>query len=716
MTDLVTLTQPTFALKPGAVFTMEGERALVERHLPDGKWQFLMIEDREPRFRTDAQLADLMKRGDFFLDHEPGLRVVDVPPISPLLVGPDAQKNNARKHDYVRACLAAPGGFARSRPRLRPIIQAVADSRNETPPGFSTVLGWIDEHKRYGEIWGTAAYSDRHDLKGPRGHQLLPQQERAIEAGIERWLKVRKKGLAYAFVCEQVRAYDEENGAFIDKDALGPEFVDADGRLRPPSLRTFERRCAEVDRFTRDWALKGPAYAKRKNRTRETRALPDRPYAEVEVDHTRLDFMVIDDLTGALLGRPEITVFRDRATAMILGYGLGFEEPSYAAFVEGLRHAIYPKDLSRFPGIRNSWPCHGRIENLIVDNALHFLGDNIEAAGRELGFTVLRCQPRQPWLKGGLERFFGSLNTGLAHLLPGTTLSNVASRSDHEHLGKATLTLLEFEALLNVWICDDYHASVRKGLGFIRGFGDVPLKVWEDKAKKFRPAPLPHPDLFMSLAGDVDTRTIQNDGICWDHIKYESPALWALRSHPRHRRPKEGGSTEYKVVRDPYDLGRITVLDPFEGERLIVPATEAHRDYATGLTLHQHQVITAQAREKRGERVDFQALVEVRAWLAEVAYSISQQPSRKQIERRLSRYLNTEMTRRRISNIQAAPVEGSPVGFDDVMPPAAMVADIGRETWADTVAAEPSMSLTSSRREDDLDDIRARKNWDEFDG
>lgn len=279
MTRLVSTAQPTFALSPGAVFTMEGDRALVERRLPDGKWQFLMIEDREPRFRTDAQLADLMKRGEFFLDDEPGLRVVDVPPISPLLVGPDAQKNNARKYDYVRACLAAPGGFARSRPRLRPIIQAVAEARDETPPGFSTVLSWVDEHRRYGDLWGTAAFSDRHDLKGPRGHQLLPYQERAMQAGIERWLKVRKKGLAYAFVCEQVRAYDRENGAFLGKDALGPQFVDDDGQLRPPSLRTFERRCAEVDRFTRDWAIQGPAYAKLKNRTRETRALPDRPDA-----------------------------------------------------------------------------------------------------------------------------------------------------------------------------------------------------------------------------------------------------------------------------------------------------------------------------------------------------------------------------------------------------------------------------------------------------
>ena len=54
------------------------------------------------------------------------------------------------------------------------------------------------------------------------------------------------------------------------------------------------------------------------------------------------------------------------------------------------------------------------------------------------------------------------------------------------------------------------------------------------------------------------------------------------------------------------------------------------------------------------------------------------------------------MTRRRISTIQAAPVEGSPVGFDDVMPPADLVADIGRETWADTVAAQTPLSRSSA--------------------
>lgn len=718
MTDAVPSVTPAFALSPGAVFTVEGERALVERRLPDGLWQFLVIEDRKPLFRTDSQLADLMSRGEFYSDREPGLRIIDVPPISPLLIGPDAHARNHDKHQYVIACLNAPSGFARSRPRLLPIINATAELRGEEAPSFNAVLAWIDEHERHGDLWGTAAYSDRHDLKGARGSRLQPYQEDAIQVGIEHWLKLRVKKLAYAVVQEEVAAYDQMNGKHLDKDALGPTFVDELGRLRPPSERTFQRRCEDLDRFTQDWALLGPAVAKRKNRTRQTRALPDRPYAEVEVDHTLLDIMVVDDRSGALLGRPHITVFRDRATAAIGGYALGFEEPSYAAFVEGLRHTIYPKNLSRFPGVRNPWPCFGRIENLIVDNGLEFLGDSIEAAGRELKFTVLRCQPRQPWLKGALERFFGSLNTGLNHLLPGTTLANTVTRSDHEHLGEATLTLREFEALLNLFICDIYHAEPRKALGFIRGFGDVPLKVWEDKAKTFRTAPLPHPDVFMSLAGELEYRTIQNDGIAWDYIKYESPALWALRSHPKHHRPNEGGSTRYKVIRDPYDIGSITVVDPFDGSLIRVPATQAHIVYATGWTVHQHKVVMANARKKLGERVDFDALVEARAWLARVVYGISQQPGRKKIERRLTRYLNAEITRRHITTIQSDPSVGSPAGFDDLMPPLRLGSDIGRETWTETVTAvvaDPPSALLGPD-DDDLGAIRARKNWDEFDG
>lgn len=706
-------TGPAFSLPVGAVCNLNGVRVVVERRLSDRTLQFLSVEERTPLFYSDQQLAEMMKEGGFYLENDGGRAETVPPPISPLLVGADAYARNQRKHHYVTSCLSSPD-FARSRKRLTPIIAEVASALGENPPAFSTILEWIDEHGRHGGHWGTAAYSDRDDLKGTRGSRLAPFQERAIEVGLHHWVKLRVKKSAYAVVVDEVHRYDAEHGDELDKATLGKKFVDAQGRLRPPSPRTFDRRCDGLDRMLQDWGLKGAAVAKQKNRTRQTRALPDRPYAEVEVDHTRLDVLVIDEGHNAVLGRPDIIVFRDRATAMVIGLSVGFEEPSYAAFAEGLRHAIYPKDLSAFPAVTNPWPCHGRIENLFVDNALHFLGDNIEAAGRELGFHVVRCQPRQPWLKGGIERFFGSLNIGLLHQLPGTSLGNVLDRADHEHLGRATLTLTELETLIHIWICDLYHAEPRKALGFIRGFGDVPLRVWEDKCRTFRTAPLPHIDLFMSLAGDRAFRPIQNDGICWDYIKYESPELWALRSHPDHRRPAEGGSTKYEVRRDPYDLGSISVINPFDRTILKVPAVEAHRGYASGLSLHQHQVIVKNAHDRRRERVDFDALVATRAALARVAAALSRHPGRKMIERRLSRYLHVERARHWASAIEVDEPLASPAGFDDLLPPPKT--EIGREAWTEMAVETPARPSTVSALDDDLDEIRRRKNWDEFDG
>ncbi|MGT2488201.1 hypothetical protein ACU4GA_24200 [Methylobacterium oryzae CBMB20] len=113
-----------------------------------------------------------------------------------------------------------------------------------------------------------------------------------------------------------------------------------------------------------------------------------------------MDILLVDDDSDLVLGRPDLIVFRCRKTGMIIGASLGFEAPSFASFVAGLRHAMYPKDMSGFPAVRMPWPCFGRIENLWVDNALHFIGDDIRAAARELKMNKPRFKPKCPWLKG----------------------------------------------------------------------------------------------------------------------------------------------------------------------------------------------------------------------------------------------------------------------------------------------------------------------------
>lgn len=714
---------PKFALQLYSRVSIDGREYRTRQKL-GRQWLFIDIQTEDSKLLTDADIAGLQACGEFLVLESGLVSEETARPLSPLVCSEKVHQSNLRKSEYVTACLALGDSLRRSRSVLNPILREVAERRGEKPPGFTSVLNWLQEHRRYGSSYGTAAYSDRHDLKGSRRTKLASFQETAIEAGINVYLARITVDLAYATVCERVREYDIEFGSALDKDGLGPRFVQSNGNLRPPSKRTFERRCAAIDRFTRDVARRGERYARSRNRTYATVALPERPYEQVEVDHGRLDILIVDE-SGIEFGRPDIIVFRDRATSMILGFSIGFEEPSYAAFIQGLRHTIYPKDLSHLTGIENKWPCFGRIENLFVDNALHFIGHNIEEAGRELGFNVVRLAPRSPWLKGALERFFGSLNAGLLHPLPGTTLENVLARRDHETLGDATLSLTELEGLITKWICDIYHVRTTKGLGIIRGVGDVPLNVWNKKAKTFQTAPLPSMDTFIALAGDTIERTIQRDGVVWEHIKYEGASLISILTDTRHRARQAGKpTTKYKLVRDPQDLGTINLINHHTGEVLALHATDAHRKYADGLTLHQHRVIIARAKEQVRGECDVDQLMRTKAQLAELICQLRNKPIRKKVQRKLARYLQRETAKKLSSAISTQDFDdSSATGFLDL---AAHAPEI-QETFGDAVLAppRPHQKRPPGPRADagvpsddlsDLDQLKNSKNWSVSDG
>jgi putative transposase len=418
-------------------------RHFVQQRLGD-QWVFIDRQNERPTLLSDPEIGSLMSSGGLVVERIVAGGKSHPVPQSPLLTSETAHRENVRKAAYVDECRKLGDHFRRSRSTLKPVIADLAAQRGEKAPGFTTVLSWLDEAEQFGEQFGTAAYSDRHYLKGRRGPRLPNWQENAIERGIEVWLSVSRitKSTAYAQVCQAVREFEETSGPSLDKGTLPQNLVASDGSLAPPSKRTFERRCDQIDRHTRDYYKRGPRFAANSNRTFSTRPRPARPYEDVEVDHCTLDVIIVDE-SGCIFGRPDLVIFRDRATAMIAGFSIGFEAPSYTSFLEGLRHATYPKSLDGMPGVANAWPCYGRIENLWVDNAFHLIGNNIAEAGRELGINIERLPPRSPWMKGALERLFRSMGVGLLHMLPGTTLENVLARRDHENLGTATLTLPE---------------------------------------------------------------------------------------------------------------------------------------------------------------------------------------------------------------------------------------------------------------------------------
>ncbi|KOS03287.1 hypothetical protein AM598_07590, partial [Paenibacillus polymyxa] len=79
----------------------------------------------------------------------------------------------------------------------------------------------------------------------------------------------------------------------------------------------------------------------------------------VQIDHTRLDIIVVDEKTGLAIGRPVITLGIDVFTRMIWCMHLSFDEPSANKVRKAIEHGIFPKGSKECYGTTNDWSIFG---------------------------------------------------------------------------------------------------------------------------------------------------------------------------------------------------------------------------------------------------------------------------------------------------------------------------------------------------------------------
>lgn len=382
---------------------------------------------------------------------------------------------------------------------------------------------------------------------------------------------------------------------------------DEKGRLVSPSDRTIQRRFASVDYFTQMLWRHGPEFAQKHCNIYVRQVLPDHPLDVVDVDFTPIHVIVVDDERPIVYGRPHLLVFRDRKTGSILGKSISFIGPSFEAFVEGLLHAINPKDMSAYPGL--DWMQYGTFLRLGVDNDMAFINDNVRETLSQLGIQMVEYRAGHPWEKGAEERIFRTLNQDVMHNLPHATMSNVVQRTDFKDRDEdlPMLTLSELDDLITDYICNVYHKTYHNGLGMLRTLDGVPNDLWQQgihKASNRRPF---DPDILLRMAGDYREVAVREGCVRWDNIIYSHPDLVAVRADSRNRTAVPGVETTlYKAVRDPSDLGSIRLFDHFNKRWIEVPARAADAWYAKGLRLYQHRKIMAHLREKKRDARDFE--------------------------------------------------------------------------------------------------------------
>ncbi|MFN3320120.1 MAG: hypothetical protein ACK43M_15340 [Allorhizobium sp.] len=518
-----------------------------------------------------------------------------------LSISPEERVLAIRRYWYARKLSKArDGGRVQLTKKL--ILEVAArhalESGHEKPPAYNSLRRWLKAYEANPFNRLLALVSEKSS--GNTVRKFDPRLEDIIDECVQ-WAWELPKGTAL-----DVQSQMKLELAKAEHRQLVRDITQPDGTLLLPRLRTLQRRFAAPDRYSKDLWRFGPDYARRKHTFYTSCALPDHVLGIVEADYTLGDIVVSDDEFQFLFGRPHILLFVDKKSGCIIGFAIHFEDESFQAFLHGLRLAMYPKDMSRFPGIE--WNQYGDIMALATDAAPFLRGHAITQASEELGFELLENVPGEPTSKGLVERMLGVLTHQLLHKLPGTTMSNPERRKlfdESKGLGLPLISMRQLEDFITLWIAE-YHKTPRRGIGKVPKQKATPEEVWL-AGQANMPARDPiDPQIFMALGGEKTKATIQNDGMTSEHLTWVSEDLLEITAHPDHR-----VGTQYDLTIEWGDISNAFVVNPYRPGRIIrLRANGRCHAYAQGTTLYQHRkTVEHHNKLHRAKRVTIEDLV-----------------------------------------------------------------------------------------------------------
>lgn len=188
------------------------------------------------------------------------------------------------------------------------------------------------------------------------------------------------------------------------------------------------------------------------------------PLSVVQIDHTLLDLIIVDDINRQPVGRPWITIAIDVFSRMVLGFYVSLDTPGATGTGLCLSHAILPKELWLAKmNVEGRWPCYGIMRSVHLDNAKEFHGYMLERACQEYGIEINFRPVKTPKYGGHIERLIGTVLNEV-HALKGTTFSDSAQRKFYKSEKQACFTISELEKWLTTFIVCVYHKRFHKAI------------------------------------------------------------------------------------------------------------------------------------------------------------------------------------------------------------------------------------------------------------
>ena len=440
-----------------------------------------------------------------------------------------------------------------SRKRKRADVEALAKRINSHP---ATIYRWLNDYESTGLV-SSLMRSRRSD----RGRSRFePRIEEIIQEQIDSFYLTEQKTTPVATAREVRKACKAEG-------------------LKPPTTRTITARINKVDDERR--LAKRESYKAAKERYQPIRGnFPgaDWPLAIVQIDHTPMDVIIVDDIHRLPIGRPYLTLATDIFSRMVVGFYISLDPPSSLSTGICISNAILTKeDFLKRIDTDLPWPCWGVMRTVHTDNASEFRGKMLGRACERYGIVLEHRPKGSPNYGGHVERIFRTHMQKVHNELPGTTFSNIQERGEYDSDGRAVMTLDALEKWFTLFILGVYHQEGHSGIS-----GLPPLVKWKEgiygsdtQLGTGIPARVPDEKTLRLDFLPFFERTVQRYGIANRGIHYWHDAMrhLVLAKNPDNAKLMRKFICRY----DPRDLSRIWLYLPDDNQYVEVPYRDLTR-------------------------------------------------------------------------------------------------------------------------------------------
>ena len=607
----------TVNFEPGVQVVFQGQRCVITKIINTKEALVRLMDTEKEEIAVYSQLSPI------YLGQEESKKDIEALPQS-------GWKEAGRRYEIIRPLLENPA-------RTRKDVGKIARDNNAT---IATLYRWISRYEESGLLTSLMPYG-RADKKSAR---INERADKIIKETVEQTFLTSQRKTKQT-VYRLIRKRCSEEG------------------IKPPGRSTVYRRLTEISHHV----VVGKRYG-RKSMEKLTPIqghFPEvsAPLAVVQLDHTPLDIILVDDQYRHPIGRPWITLAVDIFSRMVVGFYISFDPPGFLSVGLCLAHAALLKDnwLAKH-NIEGEWPCWGLPDTIHVDNAREFRGNSLAMSCQEYGINIEWRPVARPHFGGHVERLLGTFAKEI-HTLPGTTFSNIGERGEYKSEQEASLTLDELEKWLTLFIVNVYHQRVHSELG-MSPIAKYRLGIIGDKFSPGRglPPKIVDEERLRLDFMPVVKRTIQRYGVALDGVHYYHDVLrpWMHAKDPSHPRTQRS----FVFRRDPRDISVIWFYDPELEKYFSIP----YRDTSfPAVSIWEFREAKRQAVQGAGKQVDERAIfaaydrmveIEENAKRSTKSIRRNQQRKKKHLAEALSPYQNEIKTSH----------ESTPIALPDIQP------------------------------------------------